>query len=79
MNKIGNPIGIYFTVNGCKDLSRYLKGNISHITESLDLSQMLNIIYNFASDICPSMLYRGNTKVKCIKIEKIPIIFSKIN
>ena len=60
MNKIGNPIGIYFTVNGCKDLSRYLKGNISHITESLDLSQMLNIIYNFASDICPSMLYRGN-------------------
>lgn len=60
MNKLGNPIGIYFTVNACKDLYRYLKGNISHITESLDLSQMLNIIYNFGSDICPSMIYKGS-------------------
>lgn len=60
MTKLNNPIGIYFTVNACKDLSRYLKGNISHITQSLDLSQMLNIIYNFASDICPSMLYKGS-------------------
>lgn len=59
MNKISSPISVYFTVNTCRDLSRYLKGMIPSIRSSKSLALLMSTIYNFGEENMPNLLYHG--------------------
>ena len=59
MSKICNPIKIYFTPNSCKELSRYLKGNINVLRNNPSLALMLHSIYTHGKDKSPNMIYDG--------------------
>lgn len=59
MNTMSSPISVYFTVNTCRDLSRYLKGLIPSIRSSKNLALLMSTIYIFGEDNMPNLLYHG--------------------
>ena len=59
MRILHSPIDVYFTENACRDLVRYLKGQLPSINSSKNLAFMMNAIYNFAERHFPIMLYHG--------------------
>lgn len=59
MNTMCSPISTYFTVNTCRDLSRYLKGLIPSINSSRNLALLMSTIYNYGEDRMPNLLYHG--------------------
>lgn len=59
MNKLLSPISVYFTVNTCRDLSKYLKGLIPSIQSSKNLALLMSTIYIFGEDNMPNLLYHG--------------------
>lgn len=59
MNTMYSPISTYFTVNTCRDLSRYLKGLIPSINSSRNLALLMSTIYNYGEDRMPNLLYHG--------------------